>query len=147
MILSPSVWIVGTVLIVAVGVLYKHYLHPARRRERCVLRACEKAFSEGEYQLTRIRTLPKEPSVLDMAPRPFGPPGVPRYFTYNIETIEDVEPDFSGLSRREIGRIRRYLRRSPGPRIHHGKKVLRPEEKTRLSLHQGQSAQGVVPGE
>ena len=138
MIFPPSVWIVGIVLIAVVGVLYKHYLHPARRRERRVLRACEKAFAEGEYRLTRIRTPPKEPSALDIAPQLFGLPDIPRYFTYNIETIEDVEPDFSDLSRREIGFVRRYLRRSPGPRIHHGKKVLRLEGK-RVSLPIGDS--------
>lgn len=147
MIFSPSVWIVGTALIAAVGALYKHYLHPAWRRERRVLRACKKAFAEGEYRLTRIRTLPQEPSVLDIAPQPFGPPDIPRYFTYNIETIEDVEPDVSDLSRREIGLVRRYLRRSPGPRIHHGKKVLRPEGKTSLSVHRGHSIQESAVGE
>lgn len=140
--LPPAAWIIGGIaLIVLLGILYEYALHPAWRKERRVVRACEEAFKEGQYRLTRLRTTPENPSVLDIVPRPFGLPDVPHYFTYNIETVEDEEPDFSGMSRQDIRLVRRYLRRSPGALVHHGKEVLRPEEVTCPSVPEGRSTE------
>lgn len=118
----------GILLLVLVGwMLYEHYLHPAWRKQRRVMRTCEKAFDdESAYRLERLRTFPGEPSGTDLFPAlSFGSEGTPRYFTYNIETAEEEEPDFSDMSWQEISRVRHYLRRSTHV-PHHGKTVLRP---------------------
>lgn len=131
---SLAIWIIiGAVLVAPIGVLYKRYLHPAWRKQRQLFRACEDAFGGGGYRLTRIRTMPEEPSVWDIIPRPFGLADTPRYFTYNIEPLGNREPDFSGMSRREIRLVQHYLKRSHSTMVHHGKQVLRPEEETSFS--------------
>ncbi|MFB6098221.1 MAG: hypothetical protein ABEK84_03760, partial [Salinibacter sp.] len=48
-----------------------------------------------------------------------------RYFTYNIEPLGGVEPDFSGMPDHEIGLVRHYLHRSADV-PHYGKEELRP---------------------
>lgn len=101
-------------------------LHPALRRQRRVIRACEKAFDEGEYELVRIRINTGEPSIGDFFPGPHGLLEVPRYFTYDIETEE--APDFSGASRAERRIVRRYLRRNADHVHHHGREPLRPKQ-------------------
>lgn len=125
-------WMVGAgVLLLGLAgwVLYERYLHPAWRKQRRVIRACEKAFNEEDYQLERLRTSPDDPSGMDLLPSlPFGPSEPPRYFTYSVETVEDVEPDFSGMSRSEVRLVRRYLHRGTDV-PHHGREVLRPEGK------------------
>lgn len=120
----PSLpWIVGTAvgLGAATYLLYQYYLHPAWRRQRRIIRACKKAFDEGDYRLVRKRLHPNGPSGTDL----LSPSISRRYFTYQIETT-DEEPDLSGLTREEVKLVRHYLDRiekSP----HYGETVLLPE--------------------
>ena len=99
-------------------------LHPSWRRQRRVIRACEKAFEEGEYRLVRIRLRSGEPSLGDFLPGPNGGWEVPRYFTYDLEA--EADPDFSGASSAERRLVRRYLRRNADHVHHYGRKPLRP---------------------
>lgn len=130
MALSVSLWMTaaGVLVLGLVGwFVYEWYLHPAWRKERRVIRACEKAFDEGTYQLERLHTSFEEPSGADLlSPTIFGVGEPPRYFTYKIKVAERAEPDFSGMSRKEIGLVRRYLRHRPDV-PHYGKKVLYPQ--------------------
>lgn len=115
------------VLVVLLGgwILYDRYLHPAWRRQRRVLRVCEKAFEEGDYQVERFRVSMGEPGIADLVTTSlFGSGDSPRYFTYKIKTAEGVEPDFSGMDRGEIGLVRHYLRHNIDV-PHYGKKMLR----------------------
>lgn len=105
------------------------YLHPAWRKQRRVIRACENVFDEGEYRLVRIRISSGSPSITDFVPRPDGLLETPRYFTYNIETKE--EPDLSGAGRAEKRIVRRYLRRNADHVRHHGRETLRPKQPSR----------------
>jgi hypothetical protein len=123
-------WLIAVGALLALGVwfVYEHYLHPAWRRQRRVLRACEKAFDDKEYQLERFRVSPDDPSIADLFPAsPFGSGESSRYFTYKIKTPEGVEPEFSGMDSNEIDLVRHYLRREVHV-PHFGKKMLRPEE-------------------
>lgn len=132
MFFPSSIWITGAgvfLLGLTGRFLYERYLHPAWRKERLVKRACEKAFEEETYVLVRLRADPGRPSIRDLFPRPLGLPEVPRYFTYYVETVEEDEPDFSGMSRREIRLVRRYLHRNLRQVTHYGRKVLHPEWK------------------
>jgi len=115
----------GALLLLGIGwFLYEQYLHPAWRKQRRVMRACEKAFEAGEYRLERIRITLQEPTIGDLWPSGvFRSKSPSRYFTYRIEPVEEAEPDFSGMSRDEVGLVRRYLRRSADV-PHHGKTVL-----------------------
>lgn len=126
-----SLWMAAAGLVLAlVGwVLYEHYLHPAWRKQRRVVRACEKAFDdENAYQLQRLRTSVGRPSGADLlSAMSFNSEEPPRYFTYILKTAEGEEPDFLGMSRQEISLVRRYLRRSAHI-PHHGKEILRPIE-------------------
>ena len=116
---------------VALGawLLYKNYLHPSWRKQRRVLRACEEAFEEGDYRLECLHMSPGDPSIMDLFPSVpfFGPESSPRYFTYKIRILGTAEPDFSGMSRRDIQLVRRYVRRTVEV-PHHGKTVLHPAE-------------------
>lgn len=141
MLFPAPVWlVVGATLVVFLGVGYKLYLHPSWRKERRVLQACNKAFEKGDYRLMRLHTTPEQPSISDIIPRPLGFPDVPHYFTYSIETREDVEPDFSGLHRREIVLVRRYLHRSTSQLVHNGKELLRPEGEPMYSSRERSAA-------
>ncbi len=134
--MSPVVWLLGGVLVILLGAVYERYLHPAWRRERRVLRACEEAFKEGGYRLTRIQTAPTQPSVFDLAAQLFTRGGRPRYFTYDLQPLGDHEPKLSKLQGREEALVRRYLQRNPHTMVHHGKTVLHPDEETILSVAQ-----------
>lgn len=91
---------------------------------RRVRTACEQAFEEGTYRLERLCLSPADPSGADLLPSGlFSDKGASRYFTYKVRTPEDREPDFSGMSRRDIGLVRRYLRRSADV-PHHGREVI-----------------------
>lgn len=127
-------WIVAASVLLAFGVwvLYERYLHPAWRRQRRVVRACERAFEEGDYKLERFRVSLDDPSIEDLfSVSPFGSEAPSRYFTYKIWTIEGAEPDFSGMSPRDIGLVRHYLRRNVDV-PHHGKEVLSPRADERI---------------
>ena len=115
----------GAFLLLAGWLLYVYRLHPARRRERRVVHACRKAFGDEDYELIRFRLKPGEPSFTDMFLGLPSLPEVPRYFTYKVNCVEQ-EPDYSGMSRGEIGLVRRYLRRSADV-PHYGREVLHPE--------------------
>lgn len=129
--LFPSPLLEITIALLLLGLagrfLYVRFLHPAWRRKRFVIRACEKAFGEGDYELVRFRVVPKEPSFWDLFPRPFGLSEVPRYFTYKVQAVGETEPDFSGLSSEESSLVRRYIRREAASVPHHGRDVLRSE--------------------
>ncbi|GEM_PF-2165244 len=99
-------------------------LHPAWRKERRVLQACEAAFKEGEYTLVRIHISTSRPSLTDVLPWSSGFLETPKYFTYDLET--EGEPDFSGMSRAERRIVRRYLRRNADHVRHHGRQPVRP---------------------
>lgn len=101
-------------------------LHPAWRKQRRVIQACEKAFGDGEYKLVCIRINTGEPALGDFLPGPDGLLEVPRYFTYDIEAEE--EPDFSGASHAERRIVRRYLHRNADHVHHHGRELLRPAQ-------------------
>ena len=123
---SVPLWaiVLGTVLPLAAWFLYEYYLHPAWRKQRRVIRACEMAFTEGGYRLMRLRVSPGEPSVVDLFPSlPFNSDSPPRYFTYKIETLGETEPDFSGMRKEEISLVRHYLHRTVDV-PHYGKEVL-----------------------
>ena len=124
----PLSWIVGTGALLTAGTyaLYQYYLHPAWRRQRRIIQACEKAFDGDGFRLVRIRLHPQGPSGTDLLSfSPTGPSVSKRYFTYRIETT-DEDPDLSGLTPEENKLIRHYLDRiekSP----HYGETVLLPE--------------------
>lgn len=133
MLFSATLLIVATsVVLLALGMrfLYEHYLHPAWRRQRRVLSACEKAFDEGTYRLKRLRVSLDDPSIVDLLSSVLlDSKQSPRYFTYKIEPLGKTEPDFSGMREWEIALVRHYLHRT-GEVPHHGKEVLRPREKS-----------------
>ena len=120
-------WAVACAALVLLGIgwiLYEQYMHPAWRKQRRVRRACEKAFEADEDRLERLRTTLQEPTIGDFWPSGlFGSNSPSRYFTYRIETVDEAEPDFTGMSRDEVGLVRRYLRRGADV-LHHGKTVL-----------------------
>ncbi len=100
-------------------------LHPAWRKQRRVIRACEQAFGDDDYTLVRIRIHIGEPSLADLLPGPSGPLlAAPQYFTYDIQA--ESEPDFSGASREERRTVRRYLHRDTDQVRHHGRTTLHP---------------------
>lgn len=105
--------------------LYVRFLHPAQRKKRFVIRACEKAFGEGDYELVRFHLVPGEPSFWDLFSRPFGLSEMPRYFTYKVQVLREKEPDFSVLSSEETSLVRRYIHRKTASVPHHGREVLR----------------------
>lgn len=105
------------------------YLHPAWRKERRVIRACERVFDEGGYKLVRVRISAGEPSIADFFPESHRLLETPRYFTYDIET--EAEADFSGADRAERRIVRRYLRRNADHVRHHGRETLRPKQSSR----------------
>lgn len=119
--------ILATVGLFLAWILYERYLHPAWRRERRVLRACQKAFRNQRYQLIRVRSLPSEPSGRDLFPPPIGPSKTPKYFTYQIRAPEDADPDFSDMTQKEKKLVQHYLRRRLTGALHHGKDVLRSQ--------------------
>lgn len=121
-----------------IWMLYERFMHPAWRTERRLIRACEKAFEEDDYRLIRLRITPGTPSTKDVMPRPIGPPEMPRYFTY---TIEAKDPDFSGMSRSEVGLVRRYLHRHTGGVPHHGRTVIHPKSQKEDSTYRLQHSQ------
>lgn len=128
MLLSILLWIViGTVfLTLGMRFLYERYLHPAWRRQRRIIAACEKAFTEGTYRLERLRVSLDDPSIADLFPSlPFGSRESTRSFTYKIETLGGTKPDFSGMRKQEIDFVRHYLYRTREV-PHHGNEVLRP---------------------
>lgn len=99
-------------------------LHPAWRKERRVLRACEQVFDEDEYRPVRIRVRVGEPSLADVLPQPSALWGIPRYFTYDIEA--EAAPDFSEASPSQRHLVRRYMQRNASHVHHHGREPLRP---------------------
>lgn len=122
--MTPFSWIGGAAICVGAYVLYERYLHPAWRRQRRLVRACEKAFDETDYRLVRIRLHPKGPSGMDLfSSSPTGTSISRRYFTYTIEADDD--PDVSGLRRKELGLLRHYLNRTEKS-PHYGKTELHP---------------------
>lgn len=126
---SASLWTVAAgIFFVAFGArgLYERYLHRAWRKQRRLVRACEKAFDEGSYRLERLRTSQDAPSFADLFPiPPFHSEQSYRYFTYEVEVLGETTPDFSGMSKEEVRLVRRYLQRTAKV-PHHGKEVLRP---------------------
>jgi len=125
--MDAFLWIAAASLLVGGGLygLYGAYLHPAWRKERRIRRACEKAFGESGYRLVRLRLHVGDPSGADLFPAGLaGSSEPPRYFTYCIEAEQD--PDFAGMSQKEIGLVRHYLDR-PLSAPHHGREVLGTE--------------------
>lgn len=114
---------------------YVLYHLRARRKERRLIRTCDKAFGRGNYRLDRLR-ISKSRDWLAQRLLPFGTTSPPhRPYTYLVTPAENRDPDYSGMSRREIARLKHYL----GPRdvIHHGKKPIRrirsPEDSEELA--------------
>lgn len=118
----------GVALVGLVGwYLYVQHLHPAWRKERRVIRACQQAFDDESYTLIRLQAAAGTPSIGDLFFQLSGSSDASRYFTYRVETDEGEKPDFTGMSRQDVGRVRRYLRRSEREVAHHGRRVLHPE--------------------
>lgn len=131
-------WLLGEALLL-VGLLglffYEYYWHPAWRKERRIIEACREAFGPEGYLLERLHIRPVGPTGADLFSGVGGLPGPLPYFTYNVETRKEP-PDFSGMSSRKIGLVRRYLH-SSGAMPHYRREVLRPRGRVVPSTHKG----------
>lgn len=133
---SKVLWLgIGAVLLFGgIGwVLYERYLHPTWRKDRRGVRACDKAFEQGTYELVRIHLGPYGPSGADLLPTPIGPSETSKHFTYQINVDEGIEPDLSDTTREEARLVRRYLHRDSFSGTHYGKEVLRSMEESASS--------------
>lgn len=70
--------------------LYDRYFHPAWRRERRLIRACDKAFGVGNYTLRRLQVAPTS-----------------KRFEYEVVPREGRDFSCQGLHRSEAQTLRR----------------------------------------
>lgn len=137
--LSAEAFVIGGESALLLGLLglflYEHYWHPAWRRERRVLEACQKAFGADGYLLERLHIRLNGPTGADLFSGQGGSSGSRPYFTYNVESTGET-PDFSGMSQEEISLVRRYLH-SNAAMPHYRREVLRPRGTAAPATHEG----------
>lgn len=133
----------GVLLLGLLGLfLYERYWHPAWRKERRVIGACQKAFGADGYLLERLHIHPVGPTGADLLSGLRGSSGPLLYFTYNVETVGE-DPDFSRMSPRQISLVRRYLH-SSGAMPHYERGA--PSQGENGSLHpRGPPDRQIVP--